>query len=221
MTAKRLLVLVLLAAGLSLFGQEVEAWFARAPEAAAYASLREELLRLAEKARVGLLGDGILADRLLEGAKKGVPPARLAAALGDEVDRLLAVAGLWRARGLMPPERGEAARLFSQVDIDLRAGFVLEDFASALDGAIARRGRTGAASTRALATISAIGGIELDAAERQRLLAAMAAGSLPDEKLASLGRSLGPQQGRGQAGTGSGSKSPAGGRQEGKSGGKR
>jgi len=181
-----LITLVLLFSTRIAAAQEVEAWFARAKEANAYASIKPVLLALAEESRSGMLTDKPLADRLVEGAKKGVAPQKLASVLKEETSRLLSAATALRERELMPTDRVVATRLFTQIDIALRAGFDVADFEAALDGALKSLGKTKAVPSRAIAVLSAIAGIRLENSERIELISALSAGPFPDDRLQSV-----------------------------------
>jgi hypothetical protein len=173
--------------------QEVEAWFAHSSEAASYLSIKAELLALSGEERAALLGDGPLADRLAEGARKGVDPGKLEGILRGETALLISSAEALRERALMPSDRGSSDRLFDQLGIAFREGSGLEDFVTALDRSIARLGRVPAAADRALAALSAVAGVKLEPGARLRLIVALASSSLPDDKLLSVRASLASQ----------------------------
>jgi hypothetical protein len=177
------LCLVIAIAACPLSSQSVEAWFSRAKEASAYASVQADFLALSAAARAGMLTDRPLSDRIVEGARKGVAPQRLLAILKDETGKLLTVAALLRERGLMPANAETADRLFSQAAIMLRTGLEPEDFKAALDGAISSLGANQAASARAIAVLAAVAGIPVDEEARQDIIVALASGPLPDSRL--------------------------------------
>lgn len=199
---RRLAMLVfLLAVSAMVAAQEVSSWLAKAPEAKSYASIRGALLDLAATAEASLEGDRFLVGRLIEGARKGVPPARLLASLRDQTAVLVQAAEDLGRYGIMPNDRKAAAAYFSQLDILLRAGFALSDFHAALKGSVQREGKKATARNRALAVLVAFAGIELDAAHRRELLEAVAAGPLPDERLfASRARFVSSTKKEGEAG---------------------
>lgn len=182
----------LLAAALSvalpagLAAQDVEAWFARAPEASAYSSVRPGLLALATAARSEILTDHPLASRLAEGARKGVPADRLLSILTEEAKGLSQAATLLRERGLLPSSGEASAKLFSQLDIALRSGFSVADFGVALDGALSRNGKKTEVPGRAVAVLSSLSGINIEAQSRRSLISAVAAGPITDSRLSTV-----------------------------------
>ncbi|MEI6386090.1 MAG: hypothetical protein WCQ50_05600 [Spirochaetota bacterium] len=170
----------------ALAAQDVEAWFARAPEAAAYSSVRTGLLALATSERSEILTDHPLADRLAEGARKGVPADRLLSILTEEAKGLSQAATLLKERGLLPTAAADSARLFSQLDITLRSGFSVEDFGAALDGALSKKGKKAEVPGRAVAVLSSLVGVNIEGQSRRSLIGAMAAGPLADSRLSSV-----------------------------------
>jgi len=174
-----LTVLLVSAGGSALAAQEVATWFARSPDAAAYAAIQQELLSLAARSVVGMHSDSPLAERLAEGARKHVAPERLVAALGNETDRLLAAAVDIDKLGLLPTDAHSAGNLMTQVGIGLRAGLDPKDIGAAFAGASARMGQGAAARDRALAVVSAVAGLSLDPNQRYALIGALAASPLP------------------------------------------
>ncbi|HUX41590.1 MAG TPA: hypothetical protein VMV83_10535 [Rectinemataceae bacterium] len=174
-----LAVMLGFASGSALAAQEVSSWFDRSPDAAAYAAVKQDLLALAARSISGMHSDRPLAERLAEGARKRVAPDRLLAALGTETDRLLSAAAEIDKRGLLPTDSRSAGTMMAQVGIALRAGLEPNDIGAAFDGASARLGVSPAARDRALAVISAMTGLSLDAKQRSALIAALAASQLP------------------------------------------
>ncbi|MFZ4614913.1 MAG: hypothetical protein ACOYM2_01795 [Rectinemataceae bacterium] len=170
----------------ALAAQDVEAWFARAPEASAYSSVRSGLLALATATRSEILTDHPLADRLAEGARKGVPADRLLSILTEEAKGLSQAATLLKERGLLPTAAADSARLFSQLDITLRSGFSVEDFGAALDGALSKKGKKAEVPGRAVAVLSSLVGVNIEGQSRRSLIRALAAGPIADSRLSSV-----------------------------------
>ncbi|MBL8967671.1 MAG: hypothetical protein JNG85_11740 [Spirochaetaceae bacterium] len=161
--------------------QELAAWFDGAPEAAPYAAARERVLKAAAAAPD--LPEGLLVERLVEGARKRVPPDRLAAALEAEIARLADLSPLFDRAKTDP----EAFReLLAEGGLLLRAGASRAEIASAL--AVASPGEEG--SRRALAAVSLLVALrarfDLGAAEGSRLAAALVRGAVPRDKFQNL-----------------------------------
>ncbi|HUX39471.1 MAG TPA: hypothetical protein VMV44_16350 [Rectinemataceae bacterium] len=163
----------------ALAAQDVESWFARASDAKAYASVRQDFVLLAERSISDMHSDRPLAERLAEGARKHVAPDRLLSALSLEMNHLFEVAADIEARGLLPTDSASAGNLMSQVGIALRAGLQRRDIDAAFDGSVKRVGSGQATRDRAVAVLSAVAGLSLNADQRFALVGALAASPLP------------------------------------------
>ncbi len=185
-----LAILLASGGGSALAAQEVAAWFDRSPDAAAYSSIRQELLSLAAESISAMHSDLPLAERLAEGARKHVPPDRLAGALESETLRLGTVAAEIDQRGLLPRDAKASGTMMAQLGIALRSGLDPQDIGAAFDGAVARLGQTAEARSRALAVISAVAGLSLDTDQRFALIGALAASPLPTTRFRGVRGSL-------------------------------
>jgi len=170
----------------SAIGQDLEAWFDRAPEAVAYASLRAASMTLAAGIRAAGLEDRLLLDRFVEGARKRVPPDRLIAAIREEAMRLENVSRLLVERSLLPAASADASDLVAEASLLLRAGATAGELAAALDAA-AKRGPRVPRAFSAIAVAYAIHArFPLDEADRLRLSAALAGSALDRRRFDSL-----------------------------------
>lgn len=182
---RRTLALFLVCLGMAagLAAQDVQAWFDRSADSAAYASVQADFTALAATEIAGMGSDKPLADRLSEGARKGVAPTRLLAALRTETDRLLEAAVVIKRRGLLPAKPTAAGDLMAQIGIALRAGLDTRDVEVAFDGAMARLGAIPAAADRAVLVLSAVAGLAIDDVNRAALIGALSSSALPPYRL--------------------------------------
>jgi hypothetical protein len=176
-------ILALALCGGRAAADEVAAWLESAPEASAYASVRDRIEATAALAAKDGVPDRLLALRLVEGAHKRAAPTKLAAALEEEERRLASLAALLAGRNLPPQVREE---LIEQGGILLRAGAVVEDIGLPL--AAAESGPEGA--RRAFAAASAVSVLNarfaLDSDARIRLPTALVRSKVPREGFSSL-----------------------------------
>jgi len=162
---------------------EVAAWLDSAPEAAAYASVRDRIEAAASLAEKDGVPERLLALRLAEGARKRAAPERLAAALEEEERRLASLASLLAGRSLPAQVREE---LIEQGGILLRTGAAIDDIglplAAAESGAEGARRAFAAASTVSLLRAR----FALDGDAKSRLSAALVRSKVPRESFSSL-----------------------------------
>lgn len=177
------LALALVSASAGAAAQEIAAWFGSAPEAAAYAAVKDRITSIAEEAARGGVPESILLERLIEGTRKRVAPERLASALEAEAARLESVALLLKGRDL-----GAAAlsELIGSGGLLLRSGATLDE----LGRSLAAGGPGDEGARRAFAAVSVLTGLYsrfgLNEAERNRLLEALARSSIPRTQFSSL-----------------------------------
>lgn len=154
--ALRLAAALLFAAALPSFvaAQNLAAWFAAPANHAAYGALAAEAQRLADALIHAGLSDSLIADRLVEAAKKRVPPATLNATLREDTERYLAVAATLKGLRLLPADPKKASAAVDQATLLLRAGVSESVLRAALSAAAGKLGANQAAIDRALAALS-------------------------------------------------------------------
>ena len=162
--ALRLAAALLLAAAFPSFvaAQNLAAWFAAPANQAAYGALAAEAQQLAASLAQAGLSDSLLADRLVEAAKKRVSPATLAATLREDTQRCLAVAASLKSLGLLPADPKKASASVEQASILLRAGISESVLKAALGAAAGKLGANQAAIDRALAALSVVATLEAE-----------------------------------------------------------
>lgn len=170
--------------------ETVAAWLA-APLGRTYAGVGPGLLETAAAARARGIPEALLVERIDEGARKGSPPERLAAAIAQDLRRYVSLLGLLERRGQRPAEEGALRALLGQGSILLRAGYSLEGLEAALAaGARRAEGPPGLGASRgfraAAVALDAALRFGLQASKREALGAALAGSALPDEGLDSL-----------------------------------
>lgn len=179
--------------GLARLGAEgpatVAAWLA-APIGTSYATARDGLLAAAETARARGIPESLLVERLDEGALKRIEPSRLAAAIGQDLERFSSVLGLLDARGEVPGELTPKIALLRQGAILLRAGYGVTALGACMDGALARGAADpgpGGPAARALraASVALDASLRfgLDGIRRDALGAALASSVLATDRL--------------------------------------
>ncbi len=162
--AFRLAAALLLAAAFPSFvaAQNLAAWFAAPANQAAYGALAAEAQQLAAALSQAGLSDSLLADRLVEAAKKRVAPATLAATLREDTQRCLAVAASLRGLGLLPSDPKKASASVEQASLILRAGISEQALRAAFAAAADKLGANQAAVDRALAALSVVATLEAE-----------------------------------------------------------
>ncbi|MCE1195440.1 hypothetical protein LWX53_02940 [bacterium] len=174
--------------------QNLAAWFAAPANQAAYGALASEAGELAASLKRVGLSDALIADRLVEAAKKRVAPATLAATLREDTQRYLAVAASLKSLGLLPSDPRQASAAVEQASLLLRAGISERVLQAALDAAAAKLGARQAAIDRALAALSVVVSIEAEHALTDAEILALATGlvdsDLSDGKLTALVASI-------------------------------
>lgn len=174
--------------------QNLAAWFAAPANQAAYGALASEAGELAASLKQAGLSDALIADRLVEAAKKRVALATLAATLREDTQRYLAVAASLKGLGLLPSDPRQASAAVEQASLLLRAGISERALQAALDAAAAKLGARQAAIDRALAALSAVVTLEAEYALSDAEVFALATGlvdcDLSDGKLNSLAASV-------------------------------
>jgi len=162
--AFRLAAALLMAAAIPSFAaaQNLAAWFAAPANHAAYGALAAEAQQMAVSLIQAGLSDSLLADRLIEAAKKRVPPATLAATLREDTQRCLAVAASLRSLGLLPSDPKKASASVEQASLLLRAGISEQALRAALAAAADKLGANQAAVDRALAALSVVATIQAE-----------------------------------------------------------
>ncbi len=199
----RLLAALLLAAAIPSFAaaQNLAAWFAAPANQAAYGALASEAGELAASLKRAGLSDALIADRLVEAAKKRVPAPTLAATLREDTQRYLAVAASLKSLGLLPSDSRKASAAVEQASLLLRAGISERALQAALDAAAAKLGAKQAAIDRALAALSVVVTVEAEHSLTEAEVLALATGlvdcDLADGKLNALVASVKSAIGKG------------------------
>jgi hypothetical protein len=196
LAAFRLSLALLLIAAIPSFvaAQNVAAWFAAPANQAAYGALAAEAQQLAAALSQAGLSDSLIADRLVEAAKKRVAPAKLAATLREDTQRYLAVAASLKGLRLLPADPKKASAAVEQAALILRAGISERVLQAALAAAADRLGTGQAAIDRALAALSVAATIDaeyrLSDAELLALTADLIGSDLSNGKFNSLAASI-------------------------------
>ena len=162
--ALRLAAALLFAAALPSFAaaQNLAAWFAAPANHAAYGALAAEVQQLAAALTQAGLSDSLIADRLVEAAKKHVPPATLNATLREDTERYLAVAATLKGLRLLPADPKKASAAVDQATLLLRAGVSESVLKATLSAAACKLGANQAAIDRALAALSVVATLEAE-----------------------------------------------------------
>jgi hypothetical protein len=124
--ARRLAVLAcLVLLALPALGEDagLSSWFRSDPKARAYAAVEAELAATFDAAAAADLPTRFLLEKLREGAAKGVAPARLAAGLRAEAQRLSQAADMLAHAPVPFPDRAAREETLKAVSIALLAGF--------------------------------------------------------------------------------------------------
>jgi hypothetical protein len=190
--AFRLSLALLLSAAIPsvVAAQNVAAWFAAPANHAAYGALAAETQQLAAALVQASLSDSLIAERLVEAAKKRVAPATLAATLCEDTQRYLAVAASLRGLSLLPSDPKKASAAVDQAALLLRAGISESVLRATLAAAAGKLGANQATIDRALAALSVVAAIEAEYRLSEAEVLALATGlvdcDLSNGKLSSL-----------------------------------
>lgn len=162
--ALRLAAALLFAAAFPSFvaAQNLAAWFAVPANQAAYGALAAEAQQMAASLSQAGLSDSLIADRLVEAAKKRVAPATLAATLREDTQRYLAVAAVLKSLKLLPADPRKASAAVEQAALLLRAGISERALQATLTAAADKLGASQAAIDRALAALSVVATLEAE-----------------------------------------------------------
>lgn len=178
---------------LNAAAQDLQAWFSKPANQAAYGAIAAETRILAEAIQGASLSDSLIAARLEEAAKKRIPANVLLATLRDDTARYLIVSDVLRLRGLLPDNEKQATATVEQVALLLRAGIDRTELDATLDAAVSKLGMKAGgktAVTRTVAALSVVANaqVEYGMSKEESLLLAMALveSKLSDNKLDSV-----------------------------------
>jgi len=136
--------------------QDLQAWFNKPANQAAYGAIAAETRILAEAIQKASLSDSLIAARLEEAAKKRIPANVLLATLKEDTARYLIVSDALRLRGLQPENEKQATAMVEQVALLLRAGIDRTELDATLDAAVSKLGMKAGGKTAVTRTVAAL-----------------------------------------------------------------
>ncbi len=136
--------------------QDLQAWFNKPANQAAYGAIAAETRILAEAIQKASLSDSLITARLEEAAKKRIPANVLLATLKEDTARYLIVSDALRLRGLQPENEKQATAMVEQVALLLRAGIGRAELDATLDAAVSMLGMKAGGKTAVTRTVAAL-----------------------------------------------------------------
>ena len=185
-----LLALMLVAVPGAVSAQTVAAWFSKASNSAAYATISAETKAMAQQFQALGLSDSILTARLEEAYRKHVTPEILLASLKTDTQRAVQLSSMLRESGLFPSDKKTATSTIEQMLIFMRAGLTEAEMRGALRAGLAKSGKSAKSVSRALAALAAIAAADAQSVmteqDRLNLASELISSSLSENQFGSM-----------------------------------